>query len=397
MRLIIAVLVGILLCTGAQGQKKKKCRTVKVPEITSSTEITSPDYPKEKALHKCFPYKFDYTAPKGKVLKLSCSEFNIACSKRGMSRFLSADEKKQCGQLKDWEDVVSDDNTMSITYRSANKRNKRFSFLFKCTIEAIDPPPSEECDCGNRKGTFRSRIVGGTVTDEGELPYQVSIQWRGQHVCGGILVDKCWVVTAAHCEITTGSYKVVLGEHILSKKSGNEKTVEIAKVITHPQYDYQTNRYDLAVIKLKECVEYGDYIQPICLPDKIKDNSLTGKELIASGWGSTQSGSQHGSDKLLEVNVKVISNRACKKKGGWYQTDVFPENICTLTPGKDACQGDSGGPLAYYYNNKFYLIGVTSWGIGCGGKDSPGVWTDCINPHILKWIRSNIGMKCKAP
>lgn len=51
--------------------------------------------------------------------------------------------------------------------------------------------------------------------------------------------------------------------------------------------------------------------------------------------------------------------------------------------GQDACSGDSGGPLVI--NNT--LIGITSWGKGCGQPEYPGVWTRV--PRIRDWIDQN--------
>ena len=58
--------------------------------------------------------------------------------------------------------------------------------------------------------------------------------------------------------------------------------------------------------------------------------------------------------------------------------------ICAGSEGKDSCQGDSGGPLTC--NNIYgkYLCGIVSFGIGCGQRDYPGVYTDVSK--YLGWI-----------
>ncbi|MEQ2305246.1 hypothetical protein AMECASPLE_035806 [Ameca splendens] len=43
------------------------------------------------------------------------------------------------------------------------------------------------------------RIVGGTLAEENKWGWQVSMQWRGKHVCGGAIISPHWVITAAHC------------------------------------------------------------------------------------------------------------------------------------------------------------------------------------------------------
>jgi len=63
--------------------------------------------------------------------------------------------------------------------------------------------------------------------------------------------------------------------------------------------------------------------------------------------------------------------------------------------GLDSCQGDSGGPATVVIEDKHTLIGVTSWGYGCGLPNKPGVYT-----HVSKfvsWIRNHVERDYENP
>lgn len=64
-----------------------------------------------------------------------------------------------------------------------------------------------------------------------------------------------------------------------------------------------------------------------------------------------------------------------------------PESLCFPQPVL-LLQGDSGGPLVCVQDNRMTLVGIISWGIGCGQKDVPGIYTKVIN--YLDWIQNNM-------
>merc|ERR1711872_1025817 len=86
----------------------------------------------------------------------------------------------------------------------------------------------DDGECGNRffgdhfvaHPESEGYIVGGSNAQRGSLPWQVSIQSWG-HFCGGTIIGKRWILTAAHC-FTKGSrgVKIVAGEHNLRYSGG---------------------------------------------------------------------------------------------------------------------------------------------------------------------------------
>merc|ERR1712235_38900 len=88
-------------------------------------------------------------------------------------------------------------------------------------------------------------IVGGNSAQRGSLPWQVSIQSWG-HFCGGTIIGKRWILTAAHC-FTRGSsgVKIVAGEHNLRYTEGSEEKIYVERHFTHPRYGSRSRKTTL--------------------------------------------------------------------------------------------------------------------------------------------------------
>ena len=315
-------------------------------------------------------------------------------------------------------------------------------------IRSVFDEPVEEADeysCGVIYATA-VRVAGGQDSPgPGAWPWMARLIYKensirpGATFCGGALVTRRHVVTAAHCIRTEGlgePVEVVLGEVDLANEydclvtedncggNGTEgvqcyKKVDCAdpaqihkvkEVTVAPDYDSEGGGFrprafaidDVAVIELIEDVQLSSFIQPICLP---APGDVDDARMSLAGWGNTAEGSKpvESAAILQELDnlIEIPMNDSDAEDGFGCKTLLdlkLKENQMCISRKENtkgnSCRGDSGGPVARLRGNargRWELAGVISFGFGRCGSGSPLVVTRIQDPIILDWIKQVAG------
>ncbi|XP_059783072.1 serine protease 40-like [Balaenoptera ricei] len=258
---------------------------------------------------------------------------------------------------------------------------------------APGPPLRAEEVCGRPAVT--GKIFGGRDAPEKRWPWQVSLLYNGQHICGAALISAYWVASAAHCfqlSHDPSAYKVLLGYYRLKTPTSHSRQASVYRVIVNTDFN---KRYymgsDITLLQLYRPVDFSDYIRPVCLPGP-NTQLPPHTSCWITGWGMVSEERVLSAPYTLqEGEVGVIDSQVCTSyfQGPDPNNDTYSirdDMLCAgdLMTGKSICRGDSGGPLVCQLNNTWLLIGLSSWSRPCQEPISPSVFTKVS--YFAQWI-----------
>ena len=180
----------------------------------------------------------------------------------------------------------------------------------------------------------------------------------------------------------------------MNEKNQSHEDVQVSTILIHPGFKQRSLRYDIAVIILKEPQQMKVNINTICLSSSFEEVDTS--QCYSSGWGNDVSGNRGKLQQFLKKLYLPIKNReSCEEilKTNMRVSSINHDfkldstHFCAGGNGQDSCKGDGGSALVCRRKNdqnRFALVGVTSWGLSCNIPGIPGVYASAVND--FSWI-----------
>uniref|UniRef100_A0A6E8UZS8 Peptidase S1 domain-containing protein n=1 Tax=Anopheles coluzzii TaxID=1518534 RepID=A0A6E8UZS8_ANOCL len=221
------------------------------------------------------------------------------------------------------------------------------------------------------------RIVGGSKTTIESVPYQVSLRYFNNHICGGSIISHSWVLTAAHClDWYPNNDEITVRTGSTSQSAGGSLHA-VFYYHLHERYDPNEFQWDVATVRVRTPMGLGAGRAPI--PLATSTEWTVGERILVTGWGYLTAAGKVD-DTLQMILLDAVPQESCNRTWTGF---ITADMLCAGGPGVDACAGDSGGPAV----QDGVQYGIVSWGsIDCG-NGLPGVFTNIAHPSVRSFIR----------
>ncbi|WP_387689150.1 S1 family peptidase [Photorhabdus sp. RM71S] len=203
-------------------------------------------------------------------------------------------------------------------------------------------------------------IINGQPAEPGEFPFYSALNTKDGniegHRCGSVLINKRWVLTAAHCvEDDNIKSTIYVGLERYKPTPIYKNKVDIEKIIIHPKwFARKRGQYDIALIKLNRDANSDAFAKLNGIDETI--DLPVDTELTVIGFGKTESVSTP--NILMKTDEYILDDKKCiEVPPGYPDTNYDPAiNICSSNQNGGVGGGDSGGPLMVKTSNKDDIV-----------------------------------------
>ncbi|CRL03726.1 CLUMA_CG016552, isoform A, partial [Clunio marinus] len=273
--------------------------------------------------------------------------------------------------------------------------------------------PNAENQCGVSLSAS-GLMYNGKVVKRSQWPFLVVLMYTadGKFFCGGTLISRSHVLTAAHClqeksqetPLTPSEFVLHLGKYNLSALyERGSITVFPEKIKIHPNWNIHQEKYDsdIALIKIVGNVPLRSNIYPACLWTSALEmkNAPTGTVI---GWGATED-QLTTQNQLIprQIELKIVTNEVCYEDE-FMGSLISSRTFCAIGEnGSGPCKGDSGGGSYMKDNSKWFIKGIFSSSLftdeGMCDVERYSIFTDVskFSNWIAKEMDIETDMTCK--
>lgn len=222
-------------------------------------------------------------------------------------------------------------------------------------------------------------FIDSAVASIRDYPYQLSIYYGKNNVCGATIISPRWAITSSYCLRFKTPAQVNLRAGSNETQTGGT-VYGVSAFYFHPKFNSTTGDYDAALLKLSRPFNYSRSVQSIPLVTSYK-NIPIGTYGVVTGWGYLTNSGSVFSSTLRRVTMTVINSYSCSTA---YPKKFNPSTmLCTQSVGstKGLCSS-AGYPLVVNGT----LVGIFSSTTDC--TRSPPIFTKLSTATIRSWISS---------
>ncbi|XP_062317784.1 ovochymase-2 isoform X2 [Osmerus eperlanus] len=397
------------------------CGTVVLQQAQKA--VHSPNYPESYSNNSVC--RWVIYAPEGHVIKLDFEDFDLE-----QSHHCEYDRLTVFGDVHNREDIavlcgpgippsiLTYDNVMVLQFSSDGSVTRRG---FNATLSFISHTDLQQQEYSHLEGrmddqdedeeheeddvSLRYALPGFTHTcgmahppvalalgaSPGEggplrqsLPWDVHLSLGTEHVCSGAILQPSRVLTAAHCLI--GLEERSLWLLSVGKGEPGQQRHAVSRVLLHPHYDPVTQDNDVALLELATPLLLNEHAQPVWLPGSGQEVPPT-QGCTVSEWEEHTGGVWNST--VGQQTVCLVSLADCES---CYPGRLSPTMLCARSTHyntQQPCRVGSGAPLVCQREDSHpVLLGLGSWGEGCGSHRKPGVFSSMA--AVRGWIQDQL-------
>ncbi|KFB37624.1 AGAP007795-PA-like protein [Anopheles sinensis] len=239
--------------------------------------------------------------------------------------------------------------------------------LCQHNVELAEPPPR----CGSRLVAVPGTIVRGQSSWPGQFPWHAALyrleraQATASYICGCFIVGDRILLTAAHCVTDASGFQLAASEltiragvHDLLVLARYSQEHRVQRIVRHGNYSLGSSRHDVAILTLRTVLEFGEFVQPICLPKGEASLPTSG---VVAGWGLTE-------DRILARTLRasampIIDFLDCLQSDPDLFARVLYDGLFCAgwQNGTNVCNGDSGGAFVANIHGSWTAFGIVSF------------------------------------